>query len=421
MKLSSRAIGMAPSLPRRLFDMAKEIGGDVIDLTLGDPDMPPPENVRKAACAAIEACRTRYSQNAGLAEAREAIADFQRRRYGRHDVTAADVVVTVGAMGSIFQQLFSLVEPGDEVIIPAPYWVNYVEVTKLCGAVPVVVPAREENGFSVTVDQVAAAITPRTRVIVVNSPNNPTGRVLRRETVAGIAELALRHDLFVISDEVYRSLIYDGIPYLSIFDLPEMKGRCSIIDAMSKQFSMTGYRLGFTIGPRPLVETMTRLQENINACAPLPSQHAAIAAYGTDTDTSYLRREYSARRKIVVDGIRSIPGLSLDGVDAAFYAFVNISRTGLDSQTFAYELLKRQRVAVVPGLAYGDAYDNFIRIAFTVHGDRLKEAITRIRAFVAERDDRSDLLSHFGGVLDEFARNERCYLTQDGVYCPRCF
>ena len=421
MRLTKRVRGMAPSLPRRLFDMAQDIGGDVIDLTLGDPDMPPPENVRIAACKAIETCRTRYSQNAGLAEAREAIADFQRRRYGRHDVTAADVVVTVGAMGSIFQQLFSLVEPGDEVIIPAPYWVNYVEVTKLCGAVPVVVPAREENGFSVTVAQVAAAVTPRTRVIVVNSPNNPTGRVLRRETVAGIAELALRHDLFVISDEVYRSLIYDGIPYLSIFDLPEMKGRCSIIDAMSKQFSMTGYRLGFTIGPRPLVETMTRLQENINACAPLPSQHAAIAAYGTDTDTSYLRREYSARRKIVVDGIRSIPGLSLDGVDAAFYAFVNISRTGLDSQTFAYELLKRQRVAVVPGLAYGDAYDNFIRIAFTVHGDRLKEAITRIRAFVAERDDRSDLLSHFGGVLDEFARNERCYLTQDGVYCPRCF
>ena len=209
MKLSSRALGMAPSLPRRLFDMAKEIGGDVIDLTLGDPDMPPPDNVRKAACMAIEACRTRYSQNAGLAETREAIARFQRERYGR-DVAAADVIVTVGAMGSIFQQLFSLVEPGDEVIIPAPYWVNYVEVTKLCGAVPVVVSAREENGFSVTAEQIAAAITPRTRVIVVNSPNNPTGRILRPDAVRAIAALAAERDLFVISDEVYRSLIYDG-------------------------------------------------------------------------------------------------------------------------------------------------------------------------------------------------------------------
>ena len=380
MKLTQRVLGMAPSLPRKLFDMAKEIDGDVIDLTLGDPDVPPPANVRAAACAAIEACRTRYSQNAGLHEAREAVAAFQRAKYGR-DVAAEDVILTVGAMGSIFQQLFSLVEPGDEVIVPAPYWVNYVEVTKLCGAMPVVVSAREENGFSVTAEQVAAAITPRTRVIVVNSPNNPTGRVLREDAVRGIAALAVKHDLFVISDEVYRSLVYDGIPYLSIFDLPEMRGRCSVIDAVSKQFSMTGYRLGYTIGPRPLVETMTRLQENVNACAPLPSQYAAIAAYGPETDASYLFREYAARRQIVVDGIRGIPGLSLGGVDAAFYAFVNISATGMDSQSFAYGLLKEQRVAVVPGLAYGDAYDNFIRIAFTVSGERLREALGRLRAF----------------------------------------
>ena len=149
MKLTQRVRGMAPSLPRKLFDMAKEVGGDVIDLTLGDPDMPPPANVRAAACAAIDSGQTRYSQNAGLHEAREAVASFQRRRYGR-DVSAEDVVITVGAMGSIFQQLFSLVEPGDEVIVPAPYWVNYVEVSKLCGAVPVVVSAKEENGFSVT-------------------------------------------------------------------------------------------------------------------------------------------------------------------------------------------------------------------------------------------------------------------------------
>ena len=381
MKLSSRALGMAPSLPRRLFDMAKEIGGDVIDLTLGDPDMPPPDNVRKAACAAIEACHTRYSQNAGLAETREAIARFQRERYGR-DVAAADVIVTVGAMGSIFQQLFSLVEPGDEVIVPAPYWVNYVEVTKLCGAVPVVVSAREENGFSVTAEQIAAAITPRTRVIVVNSPNNPTGRILRPDAVRAIAALAAERDIFVISDEVYRSLIYDGAEYLSIFDLPEMMGRCSVIDAMSKHFAMTGYRLGFTIAPRPLVETMTRMQENINACAPLPSQYAALAAYGPDTDTSYLLKECDTRRQIVLNGIRAIPKLSIGGIDAAFYAFINIARTGMDSQTFACELLKRQRVAVVPGLAYGDAYDNFIRIAFTVHGERLCEALARLEEFV---------------------------------------
>ena len=381
MKLTKRVLGMTPSLPRKLFDMAKEIGGDVIDLTLGDPDVPPPANVRAAASAAIDACHTRYSQNAGLQEAREAVAAYQRKKYGR-EVTAEDIVLTVGAMGSIFQQLFSLVEPGDEVIIPTPCWVNYMEVTKLCGAIPVTVPALEKDGFSVSPEQIRAAITPRTRVIVVNSPNNPAGRVLREDAVRGIAALAVEHDLFVISDEVYRSLVYDGIPYLSIFDLPEMKGRCSVIDAVSKQFSMTGYRLGFTIGPRELIDTMTRLQENVNACAPLPSQYAAIAAYGPETDMSYLLREYDARRKIVVDGIRSVPGLSLGGVDAAFYAFVNISATGMDSQTFAYELLKAQRVAVVPGLAYGDDFDDFIRIAFTVSGERLREAIGRLGAFV---------------------------------------
>lgn len=381
MRLTNRVREMSPSLPRKLFDMAKAIGGDVIDLTLGDPDMPPPENVREAACAAIRASQTHYTQNAGLTEARKAVASYQRRVYGR-DIEGEDVILTVGAMGSIFQQLFSLVEPGDEVIIPAPYWVNYVEVTKLCGAVPVVVSAKEENGFSVTVEDVAAAITPRTRVLVVNSPNNPSGRVLREETVRGLARLAVEHDLFVISDECYRSLVYDGIPYLSIFDLPEMKGRCSVIDAMSKHFSMTGYRLGYTIAPRELIDIMAKLQENLNACAPTPSQYAAIEAYAGDTDAAYLKQEYDARRKLVIEGIRGIPKLSLDGVDAAFYAFINISKTGMKSQDFARELLMREHVAVVPGLAYGDAYDDYMRIAFTVAGPVLRQAFARINKFV---------------------------------------
>ena len=383
MKMTKRVKGMTPSLPRAIFDLAKQVGGDVIDLTLGDPDMAPPENVREAACAAIRESKTHYTQNAGLAEARAAVADFQRRVYGRN-VTADDIILTVGAMGSIFQQLFSLVESGDEVIVPAPYWVNYVEVTKLCGATPVVVSAREENGFSVTVDDIRAAITPRTRVLVVNSPNNPTGRVLREETVRGLAELAVEHDLFVISDECYRSLVYDGISYLSIFDLPEMKGRCSVIDAMSKHFSMTGYRLGYTIAPPELVDVMTKLQENLNACAPTPSQYAAIEAYSNRTDCSYLKREYDSRRQIVIRDLSAAQSLSLGGIDAAFYAFVNISRTGLDSRTFARELLLKERVAVVPGFAYGDAYDDYIRIAFTVPGAVLHRALERIVRFAEE-------------------------------------
>lgn len=381
MKLSKRAEGMAPSLPRKLFDMAKEIGGDVIDLTLGDPDVPPPENVREAACAAIRACRTRYSQNAGMLETRQAIAAYNRRHRGR-DVEAEDFCVTVGAMGSIYMVLASLIDPGDEVIIPAPYWVNYVEVTKLCGGVPVVLSTREEDGFMPVPEEVEKLITDRTKVLVVNSPNNPSGRVMSPETVRALAEIAIRRDIFVISDEVYRALVHGDRPCTSIWDEPGMRERCCVLDAVSKHFSMTGYRLGWTLGPRPLVETMAKLQENVAACAPLPAQWAAIEAYGESTDIGPIRAEYARRREIVVDSIRGIEGLSLGDVDAAFYAFINISRTGMDSQTFAYSLLKEKRVAVVPGLAYGDAYDNYIRIAFTVQCPRLKEAMGRISEFV---------------------------------------
>ena len=382
MKLTQRVLGMSQSLPRLIFDMAKSIGGDVIDLTLGDPDVHPPENVRRAAAQAIMDSRSRYSQNAGIREAREAIAAYQRRICGRDEVTADDIIITVGAMGSIFQQLFSLVEEGDEVIIPAPFWVNYQEVTKLCGARPVIVSSSEKNGFSVTAEEIAAAVTPRSKVLVVNSPGNPSGRVMKESVVRELARLAIEKDLFVISDECYRSLVYDGIQYRSIFDEPGMKGRCSVIDAMSKQFSLTGYRVGYTIGPRRLVETMTKLQENLNACAPTPLQHAAIEAYSERTDTSYLKSEYDRRRHVVLNGIQRIPKLTVGGVDAGFYAFVNISRTGMKSMDFAKGLLLQERIAVVPGIAYGDAYDDFIRIAFTVSEAKLEEAFKRIDRFI---------------------------------------
>ena len=379
--LSGRLRDLSPSLPRQIFDMAKTVGDDVIDLTLGDPDVEPPLNVRQAAAEAILASRSRYTQNAGAREAREAIAAYQRRVCGR-DVTADDVIVTVGAMGSIFLPLFSLVGPGDEVVIPAPYWVNYLEVTKLCGAKPIVVSAHEENAFAVSVGDVAAALTPQTKVLIVNSPNNPSGRVMDEATVRGLAALAAERGLFVVSDECYRSLVYDGIRYTSIYDRPELRGRCSVIDAMSKQFSATGYRIGYTVGPRELVEAMAQLQENLNACAPTPLQYAAVEAYSERTDTTYLRDEYLRRRSLVVDRISKMSKLSVGGVDAAFYAFVNISRTGLDSMAFASRLLREKKVAVIPGLAYGDAYDDFIRIAFTVECPILSEAFDRIASFV---------------------------------------
>jgi len=381
MKLSDRAGALTPSLTRRLFDLAQQFD-DVVDLTLGDPDIMPLREIRDAACEAIQSGKTRYSQNAGLLAARKAIAQFNTRQYGEA-ISPDEVVVTCGGMEAIYLMLSALVNPGDEVIIPAPYWINYKQMTQLCGGVPVIVPTREEDNFSITAEALSAAVTPRTKVMILNAPNNPTGRMIDASVLAELARLAVEKDFFVISDEVYRSLIYDGRKHESIWKCPEMRNRCAIIDSMSKRFSMTGYRLGYAIGPKELILAMTRYQENVAACAPLPSQYAAIAAYGSDLDASEMVREFAARRQIILDGIAAIPKLSLSAVDGTFYAFVNISRTGMNSFDFAMKLLEKRHVAVVPGRTYGDDYDGYIRIAFTVKGEKLKLALSRLSEFVS--------------------------------------
>lgn len=378
--LSHRAGELTPSLTRWLFDFAKQYD-DVVDLTLGDPDIIPPQEVRDAACAAIQEGRTRYSQNAGLLAAREAIARFNGRMYGC-EIAADEVMVTCGGMEAIYLMLSCLVNPGDEVIIPAPYWINYKQMTQLCGGVPVIVPTREEDNFAITDMAMSAAITPRTKVLILNSPNNPTGRVVPGEVLDQLAKLAVEKNLFVISDEVYRFLIYDGKKHESIWTRPGMREHCAVVDSMSKRYSMTGYRLGCAIGPRDLISAMTRFQENVAACAPLPSQYAAIAAYGGGLDCPDMLTEFAARRQTMIDGIAKIPKLSLSAIDGTFYAFINISKTGLNSYDFAMKLLESQHVAVVSGRTYGDDYDGYVRIAFTVKRERLQRALNRIEKFV---------------------------------------
>lgn len=378
MKLSNRAKCISPSLTRRLFDMAQRLD-DVVDLTLGDPDIVPLKPIRDAACEAIQKGKTRYSQNAGLAEARKAIAIFNENVYGCN-ISPEEVMLTCGGMEALYLMLLALINPGDEVIIPAPYWINYRQMTQLCGGEPVIVPTREEDNFAITADALASAVTSRTKVMVLNSPNNPTGRIISGVVLDGLARLSVEHDIFVISDEVYRSLVYVG-SHESIWTRPNMRERCAVIDSMSKRYSMTGYRLGYAIAPRELIIAMTGLQENVAACAPLPSQYAAIAAYGADLDSSGMLDEFSSRRDIILAGIKRIPQLSLSSIDGTFYAFVNISRTGLNSYDFAMRLLESAHVAVVPGRTYGEDYDEYIRIAFTVNCERLKLAMERIKEF----------------------------------------
>lgn len=381
MKISKRANAVEPSLSRQLFNMAKNYD-DVVDLTLGDPDIMPSEKIRKAACEAVMGGKTKYSANAGLQTLREVIAKNFSEEYNIQIDPMKEIIMAVGGMEALYLSFACLLDDGDEVIILAPYYVNYKQMVQMCGAKPVIINTKEENGFGVSVEELEAAVTDRTVAIVVNTPGNPTGAVLSGEVLAGIAEIAKKYDLTVISDEVYRTLIFDGRRHESIVNLPDMRERTIVIDSVSKRFAMTGYRLGYAIGPEEVISNMVKMQENVAACAPLPSQYAAIAAFEQCVNDTSIREEFQERRDYIYESINAIDGLSCRKPDATFYLFVNISKTGMNCLDFAYKLLEEEHVAVVPGMTYGEAYTDFIRIAFTLKVDGLKVAVERIERFM---------------------------------------
>lgn len=380
MKQSRCAQSVTPSLTRKLFNMAQEIGDDVINLTLGDPDLLPPEEIRKAACEAIMAGRTRYSANAGLKMTREAFASFFKREYSVSIDPSKNVISTVGGMEALYLSISALVDAGDEVIILEPYYVNYHQMLNMCGGVAVPVD-RYGKSDEELVKLIRNAITNRTIGIVLNSPCNPTGDILSGKVLDEIAKLACANDLFVISDEVYSSLVYDGKKCESIYTRAGMAERTIVIDSCSKRFAMTGWRMGFAAGPEDVIANMTKMQENIAACAPVPAQYAAIKAYKEDFDYSYIQKEYQKRKDLLVTALKDIPKLHFREPEATFYCFVDVSETGLDAEQFAYQLLEKQHVAVVPGIAYGEHYANYIRIAFTLEHKKLTEAMCRIKIF----------------------------------------
>ena len=381
MKISKMANAVEPSLSRQLFNMAKNYN-DVIDLTLGDPDIVPSEKIRKAACEAVMGGKTKYSANAGLQTLREVIAKNFTQEYNIEIDPLKEIIMAVGGMEALYLSFSCLLDEGDEVIILAPYYVNYKQMVQMCGAKPVIINTTEESGFGVSVEQLEAAVTDRTVAIVVNTPGNPTGAVLSGEVLEGIADIAKKYDLAVISDEVYRTLIFDGRRHESIINLPDMRERTIVIDSVSKRFAMTGYRLGYAIGPEEIISNMVKMQENVAACAPLPSQYAAIAAFEQCVNDTSIREEFEVRRNYIYESINAINGLSCRKPDATFYLFVNISKTGMNCLDFAYKLLEEEHVAVVPGITYGAAYTDFIRIAFTLKVDGLKAAVERIERFM---------------------------------------
>ena len=382
--LSTMAEGIKPSLTRTLFNMAKAYD-DVIDFTLGDPDVPTHQKIKDAGCKAIQDGKTRYSQNAGLLELRNVISDYYIRKEGFEYNPISEIMVTVGAMEGLYLALLSITNPGDEYIIPAPYYVNYGQMVHMCGGVPVIVDKPAEEPLSFRTEDIEAAITPKTKAIIINTPSNPSGKIISWNKIEKLAELAKKHDLYVISDEVYKCLIYGENKFKSIVSIEGMRERTILTNSLSKEFCMTGWRIGYVLANKEIVANMTKLQENICACAPLPSQYAAIEALSSKEDYSAnMKSIFSERRDALVSGINSIKGLSCTPPDATFYLMVDISKTGLKSFDFACKLLESVHVAVVPGVTYGQSCDNYVRIAFTKNVDVIKQGVERIATFMSQ-------------------------------------
>lgn len=382
MIISDVAKNISPSPTRKLFDMAKQYA-DTIDFTLGDPDVKTPIEIQRAGCNAIMAGKTRYSSNAGLIELRRAISKSILKRNKINYSPETEIIVTVGAMEAIYVSLLCLLNPGDEVLIFEPYWINYRHMVQMCGGVPIIINDFEnDDGFSVNYSSIETKITDKTRAIIINSPNNPSGEVYSKDFMEKIAQIAIKYDITVIADEVYRSLIYDNVEYTSILDFDGMKEHTVLIYSFSKEFAMTGWRIGYAAAPEKLVSAMTKLQENIVACAPLASQHSIIDVLNDDNfNTDEIIKEFEKRRDCVAKEMSTIPLLSMSLPKGTFYAFINIKRTGLSCTEFAYKLLESEHVAVVPGNAYGECGNDYIRIAFTLDEKLIKDGFERIRRF----------------------------------------
>ncbi|MBC8542078.1 aminotransferase class I/II-fold pyridoxal phosphate-dependent enzyme [Bianquea renquensis] len=370
-----------PSGIRRFFDIAAEME-DVISLGVGEPDFDTPWNVREEGIYSLERGKTTYTANAGLKQLRDEIQHYTTRKYGMDYDPAHEILITVGGSEAIDIGLRAILEPGDEVLIPEPSFVSYKPCTILAGGVPVPVAMKEENEFKLMREDLEAAVTPRSKVLIFPFPNNPTGSIMTKDEMGDIARFVVEHDLFVMSDEIYAELTYSEDPHVSIATLEGMRERTLVINGFSKAFSMTGWRLGYAMGPESLLKEMTKIHQFAIMCAPTTSQYAAIEAMrNCDVAVEEMRREYNRRRRLVVNGFRSL-GFDCSEPYGAFYVFPSIKKFGMTSEEFCKALLEAQRVAVVPGSAFGDSGEGFIRVSYAYSQEDLKKAIAKIGAFV---------------------------------------
>ncbi len=382
--LAERTVGIKPSGIRKFFDLVSEMDDpDVISLGVGEPDFDTPWHIREEGIYSLERGRTFYTSNSGLKDLRNEICNYLKRMYQVEYNPDTEVMVTVGGSEAIDIGLRAVLNPGDEVIIPQPSYVSYEPCTILAGGKPVILELQEKNEFRLTKEELLAAITPKTKVLILPFPNNPTGSVLRREDLEDIAEVCIEKDILVMSDEIYSELTY-GAKHVTIASLPGMRERTILINGFSKAYAMTGWRLGYTCAPHAILEQMLKIHQFAIMCAPTTSQYAAVSALKNgDKDVEEMRISYNQRRRFLVHTFRKM-GLKCFEPFGAFYVFPSIKELGMTSDEFAMELLNREKVAVVPGTAFGDCGEGFLRISYAYSLDELKHATDRIARFVAE-------------------------------------
>lgn len=381
--LPEKIKSIQPSGIRKFFDIAQQVEG-VISLSVGEPDFKTPWAARKEAIGVLEKGRTAYTANSGLIELRRVISQYTKDRIDTEYDPDGEIIVTVGGSEAIDMAIRTLVQDGDEVLVPEPSFVCYSPIVSVCGGVPVPIVTRQEDKFRLTAQALREKITPRTKALILPFPNNPTGAVMRRDDLEAIAQVLRGTDIVVLSDEIYSEMTYNGEKHVSIVQMDGMRERTIVINGFSKAFAMTGWRLGYAMGPRPILKQMLKLHQYCIMSSPTVSQYAAIAAMTKCRgDVEHMIEEYDMRRRLVVKGFNDM-GLECFEPEGAFYVFPCIKSTGMTSSEFCEKLIYTKKVAVVPGNAFGQSGEGFVRVSYAYSLQHLTTALARIREFLDE-------------------------------------
>lgn len=383
--LSKTVVEIQPSGIRKFFDIVSEMK-DAISLGVGEPDFDTPWHIREEGIYSLERGKTFYTSNSGLKELRMEICNYLERTQGLKYNYNDEVLITVGGSEAIDLAIRAMIDPGDEVLIPQPSYVSYVPCVALAYGKPVIIELQEKNQFRLTKEELLEKITDKTKILVMPFPNNPTGAIMERKDLEEIAKICVEKDIFVISDEIYSALTYNDEPHVSIATMPGMKERTILINGFSKAYAMTGWRLGYTAGPAEIMKQMTKIHQFAIMCAPTSSQYAAVEALRNgDKDVEVMRDSYNQRRRFLLNAFKEM-NLECFEPFGAFYMFPSIKRFGMTSDEFANRLLQEEKVAVVPGTAFGNCGEGFLRISYAYSIDNLKEAVGRLKKFVERLD-----------------------------------